>query len=1462
MKNKFLSICLSVAILISSLSCISFASASGIITTDDTFQLLDTCYVRKNKSNIYGSTELQINCGSDTRWGYMKFDLSSYSRDEIETIKSVELMLQTKADAAYKGLAVTLMPDSAENWSSSTLNYALAQSSGLISSDGDILIGSHGDTTQASKTYFSINLDAAVIKNHLLTNPGNKIISFRLEGIESGAYLIYGTNLSYRVPKLNVKTELDVNAALLETKNSLDFSLISSDAANNVTHDIDFSKASSGKHGIKIDWSSKNETIISSSGEVTRPISNTGGTDTDVELTATISYPQDTSIAPLTWSCTVTVPAREMTPVEFADDEYENLTFDDIKGENISSDGITSNLDLSYTPLYSGTHITWSSDNTDVVLSDGTVKRPSPGADNVNLNITAHISNGGEYREKTFNLTVLSKEVPDEFLLSEQLCTIARSQVRGGSKADEPQTSRVDLILDSSTSDRRLAFIKFDLSSVSSDAYSTMQRISLQLTATKEGPAFEKSTKPNFTVHIVDDDKESVLFDPDSLTYNIADANGLLSDEGTTLMYTSENNIEMSGVYETSDLMSYFKEHLASSDNKIIWLKIDTTYAPGGYLIYGMTDTQSRKPVLNIKYLKPAAERDVLELELPKTVSQNITLPTLGSNGSTISWETSDSSVISNTGVIGKYEIGEDYSKEDKTAALTASVQGEGAIYTKQFDIRVKMGGVIDAAMDISVTSDAMDVLGNTFTSGGSDKNISVIAFDLLNNEKTNISAKRKTVLKLYAASSDFAGRSVNIYPILSSSYQLPSNTGAISYSDLASLVEDFDGKPISSMVNNDGYIIFDVSDYARGVNGNSLLFLAATDGEAVSFESLDSGKVLKTPKLIVSDIAYTDAYAAKAAAENIEFGDLTYDEMSQLRFDLSLPSSGIYESSITWSVTPPDAINLATGQLNRTSSDTSITLTATAEVNGQTYSKNFEAVIRKTESDSEYLQYVLSCISLDNNILTSSVTLPGKELLDNGRVDSIEWLSSEEYEAKPEGFNLVVTRPESADLPVTLTVRVGYNGAFDEKDITVYIVRSATRNVLRNRQVVHGDASASNAVDENINTYWQISKKEIVYNLNSKRVISGITLVPYQSSIASLKVYMSDDNISYTEVYNGGSFSAENLNYISFTPAAFGKYIKFVFSDDAVGIRFLGAYTNADSTSDDVFAGVSVPETSGTDFSLPVSIGGSSVLWTSSSSAIVINGGTAEVTKQSSAINVTLTAKVTIDGVEHTKNFVVYVPASQSSSSPGIPSGPSSVITGPSAGTQSSSGTTSLPAPISKFDDLNQAYWAVEYINYLADKGIINGKSERVFAPNDYITREELAKILVLTFNVAAGENVYSFADVDALAWYAQYVNVLTSAGHINGVGNNMFGTGYNITRQDAFKMLASVIGAKADLTGLSTGFGDDADIAPYAREAILALKSDGVINGDNLGNINPKSPITRAEAAKIICLSQNINK
>lgn len=171
-------------------------------------------------------------------------------------------------------------------------------------------------------------------------------------------------------------------------------------------------------------------------------------------------------------------------------------------------------------------------------------------------------------------------------------------------------------------------------------------------------------------------------------------------------------------------------------------------------------------------------------------------------------------------------------------------------------------------------------------------------------------------------------------------------------------------------------------------------------------------------------------------------------------------------------------------------------------------------------------------------------------------------------------------------------------------------------------------------------------------------------------------------------------------------------------------------------------------------------------------------------------------------------------------------------------------------------FDDLDSVEWAREPICKLAEMGVLRGKEYRLFYPNDNITREEFVKMLTVAYKLNIENKTAKFTDVNADDWFMPYVAAAFENGIVNGVSDDMFGTGQNITRQDLAVMAYNAAlknGVEFNTEGVQK-FSDDDKISDYAKTAVYALKSQDIVNGIDGKNFAPQDTATRAEAAKIL--------
>ncbi len=174
-------------------------------------------------------------------------------------------------------------------------------------------------------------------------------------------------------------------------------------------------------------------------------------------------------------------------------------------------------------------------------------------------------------------------------------------------------------------------------------------------------------------------------------------------------------------------------------------------------------------------------------------------------------------------------------------------------------------------------------------------------------------------------------------------------------------------------------------------------------------------------------------------------------------------------------------------------------------------------------------------------------------------------------------------------------------------------------------------------------------------------------------------------------------------------------------------------------------------------------------------------------------------------------------------------------------------------PKPVEGFTDLANAEWSREAVEYLADKGVINGKSENTFAPNDPVTREEGAKIIVAAFDLLT-DSECDFTDVAKDRWSYAYIAAAVEAGIITGYGDD-FGPTDTMTREQAATIIFRAAEKIAlEISGDKAEFDDDEHSSDWAKDAIAHLAADGVINGMGDGTFAPKATLTRAQLAQLV--------
>jgi len=175
----------------------------------------------------------------------------------------------------------------------------------------------------------------------------------------------------------------------------------------------------------------------------------------------------------------------------------------------------------------------------------------------------------------------------------------------------------------------------------------------------------------------------------------------------------------------------------------------------------------------------------------------------------------------------------------------------------------------------------------------------------------------------------------------------------------------------------------------------------------------------------------------------------------------------------------------------------------------------------------------------------------------------------------------------------------------------------------------------------------------------------------------------------------------------------------------------------------------------------------------------------------------------------------------------------------------------------ITLFNDVD-THWAKDFIYYLAGKGVIKGIGDNSFAPNSKITRAQFVTILAsISGEDMTKYTTSKFNDVKSTDWFASRVSWASDTGIISGVGQNNFAPNENITREQMAVMIvrfAKVMNYNLNATVDENTFADASKISSYAVEAVKQVQQADIIKGMGNNQFAPKVSATRAEACTML--------
>lgn len=147
--------------------------------------------------------------------------------------------------------------------------------------------------------------------------------------------------------------------------------------------------------------------------------------------------------------------------------------------------------------------------------------------------------------------------------------------------------------------------------------------------------------------------------------------------------------------------------------------------------------------------------------------------------------------------------------------------------------------------------------------------------------------------------------------------------------------------------------------------------------------------------------------------------------------------------------------------------------------------------------------------------------------------------------------------------------------------------------------------------------------------------------------------------------------------------------------------------------------------------------------------------------------------------------------------------------------------------APVSglPFGDVKSADWFYNDVKYVYEKGMMAGTAADVFAPNATTTRAMIVTILYRLEGSPAVTGTSAFVDVPAGQWYTDAVNWAAANQIVKGTSATTFAPNDSITREQMAAILYRYaqykgydVTKKADLSGYS----DNGQVSAYAKDAL----------------------------------------
>lgn len=173
-------------------------------------------------------------------------------------------------------------------------------------------------------------------------------------------------------------------------------------------------------------------------------------------------------------------------------------------------------------------------------------------------------------------------------------------------------------------------------------------------------------------------------------------------------------------------------------------------------------------------------------------------------------------------------------------------------------------------------------------------------------------------------------------------------------------------------------------------------------------------------------------------------------------------------------------------------------------------------------------------------------------------------------------------------------------------------------------------------------------------------------------------------------------------------------------------------------------------------------------------------------------------------------------------------------------------------------FEDVGEQHWAHNAIKKLAAKQVVFGISQQQFVPEQRVTRAEFITLIARMLSMKSAK-LAPFKDIEPAKWYAPYLAAAAEAGIVTGRSEDVFAPEAFVSREEMAVMLVKAYQYRTGevITAETAGdayFADADSISGWAKKAVFAAGELGLVQGRGAGLFAPLGQVTRAESVQAI--------